>query len=181
MLVTYLSQPVNLDCVMLSLLRSGKMETKPVIESLIYHSHNGEHLNKALKLCRIVGPDRAWSARQHQHLDPYLSHFNKPCIIVTIDLIITVFMIVKSPSAARLFDVVKIQGSDTYINTMSAGKISKEISSTFRIKDFMPDSGLKQIIYIPFEEHQEVTQTSEEVEAGIMGAIPINSGNRGMI
>lgn len=102
------------------------------------------------------------------HLDSYFSTFNAPDIIITINLVVTVFIISKS-SKAKISNVVKIEGPDSYVSEMSKSKLLSEINKSLNIKDFMPDSNLKQIIWIPFSNGRSETVLSDDVDNDVMG------------
>lgn len=125
------------------------METKNIIEALLATSLDKDHIRKALRLCRIINDkDRNWHAKVRPELDSYMSTFTNPSIICTIDSLITVF-IISSEKAGRLYRVLTITGHNTKYETISKSKISSEIVRSLNIKDFIPDSYMKQVIYIP--------------------------------
>lgn len=147
------------------------MQTKPIVESLLFYSDHPEYMRESLRLARVInGTDRNWHAKEHPELRIHLSHFTRPSILVTIGLIISVFVITQNPNNKRVLDVVIIQGKHSVISEMSRTKLVLEASSSLNIKDYMPVASLKQIIWIPFKEKEHVQISSESVDEAILNS-----------
>lgn len=147
------------------------METKPVVESLLYYSSNRMHLQNALVIARVINEERPWSAKENPELRNHLSHFERPGIIVAIGLIISVYVITRSNQNGRLYDVVLIEGDNTYINQMGKSKIVLDINRSLNTKDFMPQGNMKQIIWIPHKDRDAHETTPEEIEYSIIDSL----------
>lgn len=148
------------------------MQTKPIVESLLFYSDHPEYIRESLRLARVINrTDRNWHAKEHPEFRVHLSHFTSPSILVTIGLIISVFVITQSPNNKRVLDVVVIQGKHSVISEMSRTKLILEANASLSIKDYMPVASLKQIIWIPFKEKEHLQVSSESVDEAILNRV----------
>lgn len=140
------------------------MNSKPIVESLMYYTNNQEHMVLSLKLARVLNDKRPWTPKENTELRPHLSSFKEPSVLIVIGLIISVFVISKSKDNKRLFDVVNIEGHSSSIQEMGKSKLVKEANKALNTKDYMPQGYLKHIIWIPYFEKEYNDTTSSDIE-----------------
>lgn len=147
------------------------MDTKVVVESLLYNVKNYDHIRRALKVCRVLNNnDRNWSAKQHQEINHFTSKFEEPVFICLINTIITVF-IISQKKKNRVYPVIQINGPNTQLRNLSKTKIISEILYFSKIKDFLPQNISNQIYWIPYQQQENITLTPNEVELSALSKI----------
>lgn len=126
------------------------MKTKEIIEHLLFKNNNLRFFFQALG---IISYERKFTGVEHPEFENILKDFetdnanNYNLSIFSIANIIQTTYIISNHLKNRKYPIIKIQGYKTEILELSKTGILSEFYSCMRIKDFLPDSLVKKIIY----------------------------------
>jgi hypothetical protein len=125
------------------------MDTKRVIECMLYLNSSNTYFYNSFKVCHIIDDNRNWNAVKHIELENILNDYKSPNILCIINNVITCFII--QSYSKRLYRVIQIIGNDCQFFTISKSKISSLCHKAINIKDFIPQCFNKSILWIPFQ------------------------------
>ena len=130
------------------------MKTKDVLETLIY---NIPDLYAPMQILDIINKDRIISVKNHKEIEnliaPIIDYYvkdtvnNKPIIISAYSMTGVTYIVSKEQRRKKHLCVM-IYGPDTYIEWKSKSKILEDINAFMNLKDFMPNSFIRKIVYI---------------------------------
>lgn len=121
------------------------MKTKDVIEALIYRHPD---FRSVLQIMNVIGIERKISSSEHPELNNVLKNFNNCSVVSTISSIQTIFIVDTSAGTVK-HPVIKIEGWNSEILSISKTGISAALNAGINIRDFLPQPFHRKVIYIP--------------------------------
>ena len=136
------------------------MKTELIISSLIFKNKKYSEYFRALN---ILTNSRQVSSTNRPEYNNILEPFNdieNVVIVSAINFIQSTYIINKTLKNRKL-DIIKISGNNCVFLKLSKGGLISEINSSINIKDFLPESFCKKIIYFNLEDENKTYCFSE--------------------
>ena len=125
------------------------MQTKEIVEGLLYNTHHRDILIKCLSSTHVLNnTDRNWEPVQHTEFH-FLEEFDQPYFLMIVDKLVHVYLIGEK-SKNRSYNILNIEGNNTDLLTLPKSELINYIKEQSKEtgKYYLPELFGSRIVFI---------------------------------